>query len=77
MGNKLTRIKQEILSALSHVEAEDGLYFNNLIVVHEDEERQIVSGDEQEVQAALKELLAEQMIRSEAGNGNEIYHLTR
>ena len=33
-----TDIKREILAALSHPEAEDGLYFNNLIIVHEEEE---------------------------------------
>jgi hypothetical protein len=39
-------IREQIVAALSHPEAEDGLYFNNLIVVHEEEERPIVEGDE-------------------------------
>jgi len=52
-------IKAEILAALSHPEAEDGLYFNNLIVVHEEEERPIVHGEESQVQVALDELARE------------------
>lgn len=52
-------IKAEILAALSHPEAEDGLYFNNLIVVHEEEERPIVHGEESQVNGALEELAHE------------------
>lgn len=49
-------IKNQIVEALSHPEAEDGLYFNNLIVVHEEEERAIVAGDEREIRSALEQL---------------------
>lgn len=53
----LESIKEQIISALSHPEAESGLYLNNLLVVHEDEERAPVAGTEIEVLDALKELL--------------------
>lgn len=46
-------IREQILAALKHPEAEDGLYFNNLIVVHEEEERPIVEGAEADVQKVL------------------------
>jgi hypothetical protein len=75
MSSRLKRIKDEIMAALQHAEAEDGLYFNNLIVVHEDEERPIVSGEEEEVRQALAELTSEGKIKTEKTAESEIYHL--
>ena len=70
-----TEIKREILAALSHPEAEDGLYFNNLIIVHEEEERPIVRGEEGEVVEALRELVKAGTVET-TGNGPEtIYKL--
>jgi hypothetical protein len=72
---KSNDIKREILAALRHPEAEDGLYFNNLIIVHEEEERPIVRGEEKEVMAALKELVSSGEVE-ETGSGQEtIYKL--
>jgi hypothetical protein len=68
-------IKKQILAALSHPEAEDGLYFNNLIVVHEEEERPIVQGDEAQVQAALDRLVKEGSVVVVAGEQSQIYRL--
>jgi hypothetical protein len=68
-------IKREILAALSHPEAEDGLYFNNLIIVHEEEERPIVRGEEREVVDALRDLVKAGTVET-TGNGPEtIYKL--
>ena len=68
-------IKREIMAALSHPEAEDGLYFNNLIIVHEEEERPIVRGEESEVVEALQQLVASGAVEV-SGSGNEtIYRL--
>lgn len=72
---KQTDIKREILAALSHPEAEDGLYFNNLIVVHEDEERPIVRGEEDEVVAALKDLVKAGTIETSGTGDTTIYKL--
>ena len=52
-------IREQILAALRHPEAEDGLYFNNLIVVHEEEERPIVEGHENDIQAVLDSMISE------------------
>ncbi len=68
-------IKKEILAALSHPEAEDGLYFNNLIVVHEEEERPIVRGEEGQIRAVLEGLISAGAIEV-TGSGHEtIYKL--
>jgi hypothetical protein len=69
------KIKKQILAALSHPEAEDGLYFNNLIIVHEEEERPIVQGEESAVRAALQELLKDGTIRSSGEGEQEIFSL--
>lgn len=72
-----TSIREQILAALSHPEAEDGLYFNNLIVVHEEEERPIVQGEEEEILAVITDLIDEGLISS-AGDGDQrIFSLVR
>jgi len=68
-------IKKQILDALSHPEAEDGLYFNNLIVVHEEEERPIVEGEESLVRSALEEMIREGAIVEVKTEAEVIYRL--
>ena len=69
-------IREQILAALKHSEAEDGLYFNNLIVVHEEEERPIVEGAEADVQNVL-DAMVEAGELSVVGEGSQkIYSLT-
>ncbi len=70
-------IKKQIVDALSHPEAEDGLYFNNLIVVHEEEERPIVAGDEREVRAALDQLKRDGKIEVVGEGETAIFQLRR
>ncbi len=53
----LEQIKQQIEKALTHEEAEEGLYFDNLIAVHEEEARPIVIGAEEDILDALKEMI--------------------
>ena len=68
-------IRDQIVAALSHPEAEDGLYFNNLIVVHEEEERPIVEGDETVILQVLEDMRSEGLI-CVSGDGNQrIYAL--
>jgi hypothetical protein len=68
-------IREQILAALKHSEAEDGLYFNNLIVVHEEEERPIVEGAEADVQKVL-DAMVEAGELSVVGEGSQkIYSL--
>lgn len=59
MANQLIRVKAEILRALSHDEASDGLYFSNLFALHEEDERPIVEGSEEIISLALIELMLE------------------
>ncbi len=68
-------IKRQIEAALSHPEAEDGLYFNNLIVVHEEEERPIVVGEEAEIRAVLNEMIKEGRIVVTKSASEQIYRL--
>jgi hypothetical protein len=73
MGNEI--IKKQIEAALSHSEAEDGLYFNNLIVVHEEEERPIVVGEESEILAALNEMIDQGRVIVTPSASEKIYRL--
>ena len=75
MKKDLKGIKDQIVSALKHSEAEDGLYFNNLIVVHEDEERPIVSGSDEEVLAALKDLITEGKVVADDSGEKVLFQL--
>ncbi len=71
MSTNIKVIKQEILSALSHPEAENGLYFSNLYVLHEEEERPAVSGTQVEILDALKDLIQEGKISADE-SGHEV-----
>ena len=46
----IPRIKAQILQALAHPEAEEGLYFRNFVHLHEEDEREAVEGDEEVIQ---------------------------
>lgn len=62
------QIKNQILQALRHVEAEEGLYFRNLHHLHEEDERDVVSGSQEEILKALKELMDEgKVVGNDAG----------
>jgi hypothetical protein len=69
-------LKQQIISALSHPEAENGLYLNNLMAVHEDEERTIVEGTEIDILDALKELIAEGSVMMNEEGEQVIFYLS-
>ncbi|HMO16520.1 MAG TPA: hypothetical protein PKA63_01830 [Oligoflexia bacterium] len=68
-------LKRQVLEALSHPEAEQGLYLNNLQVVHEDEERQAVSGTDIEILDALKELISSGMVMVDDSGESVIFKL--
>jgi hypothetical protein len=71
----LDAIKRQIVAALRHPEAEDGLYFNNLIVVHEEEERPPVAGDDAHVRKALVELIENGDVISSGDGDHTIFRL--
>ena len=56
---KISEIKKDILSALAHPEADEGLYFRNFQNLHEEDERPIVRGTQKQALDALKELIEE------------------
>ena len=76
MATKNQSIEDQILAALGHVEGEEGLYFNNLVVVHEEEDRPVVLGEDTEVRSALKNLLKAGTITSVGEGDTTIYRLS-
>lgn len=72
-----TVIKNEIIDALSHPEAEAGLYFENLGEVHEDEERNGVSGSQVEILDALRELIEEGRVAVDDSKEKVVFSLAR
>lgn len=60
--SSLTERKQQILQALQHPEAEEGLYFENLYQLHEEDERIAVAGSEIEILDAVRELANEKKL---------------
>ncbi len=75
MTPKTDSIEDQIVAALRHVEGEDGLYFNNLVVVHEEEERPVVAGDDAEVRNALQKLLQSGTITANGDGEATVYRL--
>ena len=71
----ISKIKQEIIDALRHPEAEEGLYFGNLSELYEEEERPAVSGTEVEILDALKELIDEGKVITTDGEAGLIFIL--
>jgi hypothetical protein len=57
MSTDANEIKSQILTALRHPEAEEGLYFRNFYHLHEEDERPAVEGDEIAILDALKDLV--------------------
>ena len=70
------QIKEDILSALSHPEAEDGLYFRNFANLHEEDERPVVRGSQVEILDALKILLEEGTVVLQEGDVEAVFHLS-
>lgn len=71
----LNLIKADILEALAHSEAEEGLYLENLQVVHEEEERIPVRGTQYEILEALRELIEEGRVGTNEDGEKVIFFL--
>lgn len=67
------RIKTEILAALDHPEAEDGLYFTNLTQLYEEEERPQVMGEDADILEALRELIQDGEVLTSTGEAGTIF----
>lgn len=73
MDNK--EIMNDIVKALSHPEASDGLYFRNFANLHEEDERPVVRGTQVEILDALKLLLDDGKVIIQEGDMEAIFHL--
>ena len=65
-------IKGQIINALQHPEAEEGLYFHNLFHLHEEDERPAVIAPQEDILEALKELMNEGKIQM---SEESVFHL--
>lgn len=73
----LTGVKDQILTALRHPEAEEGLYFRNFYHLHEEDERPAVHADEVVILDALKELVMSGDVVLDESGPEAIFSLAR
>ena len=71
----LGEVKGQILKALTHPEAEEGLYFRNFYHLHEEDERPAVEARQDLILDALKELISEGRVQMDEGEGEAIFSL--
>lgn len=76
-GAAIARAKEEIIVALSHPEAEEGLYFRNLFHLHEEDERPVVQGDESVIFDALGALVNDGMVDMKGSGTDTVFILKR
>lgn len=74
---KIEQVKSQVLKALHHPEAEDGLYFRNLYRLHEEDSRQPVTAEKDEILTALNLLVEEGKIELDQSAGELTFHLAR
>ncbi len=75
MGKNLDKIKEQVLAALRHPEAEEGLYFRNFRHLHEEDERPMVNADQVELLDALNELIGEGKVQMDESCEEVVFHL--
>lgn len=77
MKRDLDSIKAGIIAALSHPEADEGLYFRNFVLLDAEDERPAVEGEQVDILDALRELLAEGRVLMNDGPGEAIFYLAQ
>lgn len=77
MTDNIKKVKEEILAALNHQEAEDGLYFRNFFNMHEADERQGVHADEKFIIKTLNDLIKEDKVKLDVFDGDVIFLLNK
>ena len=70
-------IKEQILTVLRHAEAEEGLYFSNLYILHEEDERPRVEGSPLDIGKAIDELAAEGKVEIDDSGEEAVVILSR
>jgi hypothetical protein len=68
-------IKSQIMEALSHPEAQEGLYFRNFYHHHEEDERIRVEGEQVEILDALRQLIEEGKVVADDSGKEVIFSL--
>ncbi len=77
MAGDLTDVKLQIIRALEHPEAQEGLYFRNFYALHEEDERSAVEANQVDILDALKELMHEGSVVMEEGGSEAIFQLAK
>ncbi len=70
-------IKRQVIEALSHPEAEEGLYLDNLHHLHEEDERTRVQGNELQILDVIKELIDEGKVRADESGESVIFFIVK
>ena len=75
MSKNITEIKQTLIQALKHQEAEDGLYFRNFFNMHEADERPMVKASKEDISKSLNELIKENKVKLSSFDDDVIFML--
>jgi hypothetical protein len=77
MASDLENLKNQIINALNHTEAEDGLFFQNFIIVHESEDRQPVMTNDAGLIYALEDLVKDEKVSMGVMDGKVIFKIKK
>ncbi len=73
----LEEARHQIIAALKHPEAEEGLYFDNFYTLHEEDERPRVSTPQVETLEALRLLISEGLVAVNEDSDPVIFSLIK
>lgn len=59
----MSKVKAQILEILNHPEAEEGLYFRNFFLLHEEDEREALNASQQDALDGLTALIRDGKIK--------------
>lgn len=74
-SENLADVKEQLIAALKHPEAEEGLYFRNFTLLHEEDERPQVKADEVQILDALHSLIEEGTVLLDESGEEVIFRL--
>ena len=73
----IKEVKEQVLQALAHPEAEEGLYLRNFSNLHEEDERPAVEADQVLLLEALNELVHEGKVILDESCEEVVFHIAR
>ncbi|MBN8549016.1 MAG: hypothetical protein J0M12_06855 [Deltaproteobacteria bacterium] len=76
-SDTLGDVKSQILEALRHPEAEEGLYFRNFYHLHEEDERPAVQAEEADILDALRELVGAGKVKLDESGPEAVFTLVQ